>query len=108
MKTQRLSKPNLSDGSTHKDLLDPIEWPPTAQFLRLLWAMPATHAARQLGCSQASVLMRAHALGLPRPGHGYWQRRIAGMALVIPDEVQSLMVKLDAEAGMAKPASSAP
>ena len=79
-------------------LLDPIRWPSTAQLLHLLWEKPAAHIADDLGCSQASVLMRAKALHLPKPGHCYWQKKIAGIELEVPAEVKALMAKLDAEA----------
>jgi len=78
-------------------LLDPVKWPAKAQFLHLLWDKPATHIAAELGCCQASVLTRAKELNLPRPGHGYWQKKTAGIATVVPDDVKILMAKLDAE-----------
>lgn len=83
-------------------LLEAIEWPPTNQLLHLLWDKPATHIAGDLGCCQASVLIRAKDLGLPKPGHGYWQKKTAGVEVEIPPEVKVLMAKLDAEALGAK------
>ncbi|HZM04758.1 MAG TPA: hypothetical protein VFC44_17275 [Candidatus Saccharimonadales bacterium] len=77
--------------------LHPIKWPAKAQFLHLLWDKPATHIAAELGCCQASVLARAKELNLPRPGHGYWQKKTAGIATIVSNDVKILMAKLDAE-----------
>jgi len=78
--------------------IGPINWPSKARLLHLLWEKPATHIADDLGCSQASVLMRAKALALPKPGHCYWQKKTAGIELGVPAEVTALMARLDAEA----------
>jgi len=77
--------------------LDPIKWPTKAQFLHMLWEKPATQIAAELGCCQASALMRAKELDLPRPGHGYWQKKPAGIATAVRDDVGILMAKLDAD-----------
>ena len=77
--------------------LDPIKWPAKAQFLHMLWEKPATQIAAELGCCQASVLMRAKELDLPRPGHGYWQKKTAGIETAVRDDVGILMAQLDAD-----------
>jgi hypothetical protein len=84
--------------------LGPINWPSKAQLLHLVWEKPATHIAKDLGCSQASVLMRAKSLGLPKPGHCYWQKKTAGIDLGVPTEVTALMATLDVEALLMKEA----
>lgn len=73
-----------------------IEWPPDAEFLQMLWSKPATHIARELGCSNQLVHCRANDLGFPTPGIGYWQKKIAGIEVGIPPEVEQLLARLEA------------
>jgi hypothetical protein len=74
-------------------------------LLHRLWTEPATHIAQDLGCAFSSILDRAKALGLPTPGVGYWQKKVAGIDVGIPANVAALMVTLDAESREGKQAS---
>ena len=74
-----------------------IAWPSKAELLRLIWAKPLTHIARELGCSTVAVFLRANRLKLPTPGMAYWHRKRMGIEMEIPEEVKALMEALDIE-----------
>ncbi len=76
-----------------------IIWPSKQDLLRRLWTTPATQIARELGCSHQSVSAKGKAWGLPMPGDGYWQRRLAGMPPLIPSEVSAMLAQLESQTG---------
>lgn len=72
--------------------------PSKLTLLVLLWTMPATHIAKRIGCSQATILGWAKEDGLKGPGHRYWQRKKSGIKVQVPAAIIALYVKLRAEA----------
>jgi hypothetical protein len=81
-----------------------ISWPESkADFLEELWNVPATKIAQRLGCSQAAILMKAVEWDMPRPGHGYFQKKNHNIYVEISLEAKELLLKLrNEEAAKAK------
>jgi hypothetical protein len=86
-----------------------IPWPASkADFLQEIWDVPATKIGLRLGCSQASVIMKAAELGFPRPGHGYFQKRNSGIDVAMTAEAKELLLRLRAEEAAAQKGSVNP
>lgn len=78
-------------------MLEPIAWPPNHEFFRLLWEKPTTHIARDLKCTPTAVRKHAKILGFSAPSPGYWNKKVAGIAVEIPKVVQDRMMKVEAD-----------
>lgn len=50
------------------------------RLFELVWSMPATEVARELGVSDVMVAKLCKSLQVPKPPRGYWARRAAGRA----------------------------
>jgi hypothetical protein len=90
------------DGTTGENVFGgrPYQYkrPSKLKLFELLWTMPATHIAKDIGCSQATILGWAKEDGLKGPGHRYWQRKNNGIRVEVPPEIKALYMKLRAEA----------
>jgi integrase len=50
------------------------DWPPKERLSELVWRMPTTQVARQLGVSDKAVEKRCRRLGIAKPPRGYWAK----------------------------------
>jgi len=83
-----------------------IAWPSSkADFLVELWNSPATHIGARLRCSQAAVLGKALEWELPRPGHGYFQRKNFHKPVEWSEEAKERLAQLRAEEAAARQAA---
>lgn len=54
----------------------------------LVWSMPTTKVAKQLGISDVAVGKRCKLLGIPKPPRGYWRKVYTGVIThTIPDQI---------------------
>jgi hypothetical protein len=66
-----------------------VDWPPIAEFFRLLWKHSITEIAEHLETTTDNVVRRSQKLGLERPGHSHWHRRPERRE--IPDRIKHLL-----------------
>lgn len=51
-------------------------WPNRETLARMIWEMPATRVAQQIGVSSVSVKKRCKALGIETPTRGHWAKPV--------------------------------
>lgn len=48
------------------------QWPPAEELKALVWRVPASQLAKQLGVSSPAIKKMCRRLGIETPGRGYW------------------------------------
>lgn len=78
-KKRKLKEWNIQP-STHKHINYPtkIEWPNKEELQKLLWEMPSSSLAKELGVSDKAIEKRAKKFGLTKPPRGYWTKLKSG------------------------------
>ncbi|QDV87400.1 hypothetical protein TBK1r_64300 [Stieleria magnilauensis] len=51
-----------------------------AEFYELVWSKPATHLAKELGCSDSEIGILCKSHDIPKPFAGYWMMLVHGKA----------------------------
>lgn len=51
-----------------------IQWPSKEELEKLVWKMPRTELAKQLGVSDVSIAKHCKLLGISQPPRGYWMK----------------------------------
>lgn len=80
-------------------------WPSVEVMAKLLWELPTTKIAAQIGVSDTAVKKFARAHGLVKPARGYWAKKYAleaEVAKATKDFVKELNA-LEAELDAAQP-----
>jgi len=54
--------------------MDKIKWPAPERLKKLVWKLPVTIIAEQLGVSDTAVKKRCKREGIETPGRGYWTK----------------------------------
>lgn len=58
----------------HRRSYTKIIWPLPDELKRLVWEIPKSELAQQLGISDVAIAKRCKYLGIPVPARGYWQK----------------------------------
>lgn len=59
-----------------------INWPSKEELEKLVWEMPRTELALQLGVSDKAIAKHCRKLEIPQPPRGYWQRNYDDQKLI--------------------------
>lgn len=52
----------------------PVRWPSDTELSAMVWKIPTSQIAQQLGCSDAAISKRCRKRGIKKPGIGYWTK----------------------------------
>jgi len=55
-------------------LREKVKWPSTEELNQMVWSIPTTQIAKELGVSDKAISKRIKKLGLTKPPRGYWRK----------------------------------
>lgn len=76
-RTPRMPAPAAEKPKTHKPRVpqpQKIVWPSRDDLAVMVWQLPTSRLAKQLGVSDKAVEKRCQKLGIDKPSRGYWAR----------------------------------